>query len=160
MRVNRSLNAAPAARIDGESLQAAQAIALLSKLQDDVIVYRSLGDFEEQEKLARVSFETFQNHLRATSMAVEPLLDQLPSSKLKTALNNALRSFQDGALWWQQSYRPRVIDVAEVSKSELTRSDVDKALLVTVPYTVAIHWRQGANYLRRAEELLRREPSK
>ena len=39
---------------------ASRAIAALSRLDNDVIVYGSLGEFEENQKLATVSLPTFE----------------------------------------------------------------------------------------------------
>src|SRR6266511_481050 len=46
-----------------DQVLAARAILLLKRLDDDVIVYRSLGEFEESGKLARVSFDAFKTEL-------------------------------------------------------------------------------------------------
>ena len=44
---------------DNDQMLAARAIAALKRLDRDVLVYRSLGDFEESGKLARVSCDAF-----------------------------------------------------------------------------------------------------
>jgi hypothetical protein len=133
---------------------ATRAIAALKRLDRDVLVYRSLGDFEESGKLARVSFEVFKNALREVTEEVEPLLSRLPQSRLKSDLSNTLDSYRDGAFWWQKIYQPRVVHVSALAFSENTRTSSDTALLANVPYTVAIYWRQAGKYLKRAEELM------
>src|SRR5712692_3628908 len=77
-----------------ERVLAARAMVALKRLDRDVLVYRSLGEFEENSKLARVPFETFRNDLRAVAAEVEPLLSRLPQSKLKTEIANALDSYR------------------------------------------------------------------
>ena len=133
---------------------AARAIAALKRLDKDVLVYHSLGDFEENGKLARVSFETFRNDLREVTEEVGPLLSRLPQSRLKNEISNALDSYRDGAFWWQKIDQPRVVHVSAPTSSAFTRTTSDTAFLSNVPYTVAIHWRQGGRYLKRAEELM------
>ncbi len=137
---------------------AARAISALKRLDKDVLVYRSLGDFEEDGKLARVSCETFRNDLAAVTAEVEPLLSRLPPSRLKTEIRNALDSYRDGAFWWQkidqQIDQPRVVHVSSLAFSEPTRTSSDTTLLASVPYTVAIHWRQAQKYLKRAEGMM------
>src|SRR5207247_10673218 len=108
----------------------------------DVLIYRSLGDFEENGKLARVTFEAFKNDLQEVICEVEPLLSRLPPSKLKIELTNALDSYRDGAFWWAKIYQPRVVNVSALAFAETTRTLSDQAFLATVPYAVAIHWRQ------------------
>src|SRR5712692_2368128 len=56
------------------------AVAALRRLDSDVLIYRSLGDFEADSKLARVSFETFRRDLDEVTSEVEPILSQLPPS--------------------------------------------------------------------------------
>ncbi len=139
---------------DREQILAARAIAALKRLDKDVLVYRSLGDFEESGKLARVPFETFRNDLGEVTAEVEPLLSHLPPSRLKTEIGNALSSYRDGAFWWQKIDQPRVVHVSALAFSEATRTSSDTALLASVPYTVAIHWRQAEKYLKRAEGMM------
>lgn len=137
-----------------DQVLAARAITALKRLDRDVIVYRSLGDFEDDGRLARVSFETFASDLQAVTTEVEPMLSRLPQSRLKTEITNALDSYQDGAFWWQKIYHPRVVHVSALTSTELTRTSSDTAFLSTVPYTVAIHWRQAGKHLKRAEEMM------
>ena len=133
----------------------AKAIAALKRLENDVIVYRSLADFQESGKLARVPLQTFQQELSEVTREVQPAIMRMPASRLKTKLTNALDSFRDGAYWWRQIDQPRVVDVSALALSELSRSSADAAFLETAPYTVAIHWRQAHAYLSQAEMLAR-----
>ena len=142
------------ARTGNDQMLAARAISALKRLDRDVLVYRSLGDFEEGGKLARVSCETFRNDLAEVTAEVEPLLSRLPPSRMKTEIGNALNSYRDGAFWWQKIDQPRVVHVSALAFSEPTRTSSDTALLASVPYTVAIHWRQAEKYLIRAEGMM------
>jgi len=161
-RANSSRNLDPQTETGGDQMLAARAISALKRLDRDVLVYHSLGDFEESGKLARVSFDVFKNDLQAVTSEVEPLLSRLPQSRLKTEIRNALDSYRDGAFWWQkldhqidhQIDQPRVVHVSALAFSESTRASSDTALLANVPYTVAIHWRQAEKYLKRAEGLM------
>jgi len=137
-----------------DQLAGASSIAALKRLDKDVFVYRSLGDFEESGRLARVSFEVFKNDLQAVTAEIEPLLNRLPDSRLKAEISNALDSYRDGAFWWRKVYQPRVVNAATLTSMEITRTQSDEVFLATVPYTVAIHWRQASKYLRRAEEMM------
>ena len=130
-----------------------QAIAALKRLEKDVIVYRSLADFQESGKLARVPLQTFQLELNEVTREVQPAIMRMPASRLKIKLTNALDSFRDGAYWWRQVDQPRVVSVSALASSEITRSTGDAAFLSTAPYTVAIHWRQAHAYLSQAEML-------
>src|SRR5437879_1910942 len=89
----------------------AKIIAALARLDHDVIVYRSLGEFEASGKLARVSLPEFERELSEVTREVQPVVDRMPQSKLRTQLNNSLDSFRDGLFWWRQIDQPRVINV-------------------------------------------------
>src|ERR1043166_4452054 len=62
-----------------DQVVAARAIFLLKRLDDDVIVYDSVGNFEASGTMARVSFETFQRGL----LEITPELQKLVSSYLE-----------------------------------------------------------------------------
>ena len=140
--------------VPDEMTLAARSMMALRRLEKDVLVYRSLGAFEANGKLARVSYQVFRNDLNEVSAEVEPMLSRLPESRLKTELSNALASYRDGEFWWQKIDRPRVIHVSALTSTANTHTPSDTAFGDTVPYTVAIHWRQANRYLRRAEQLL------
>jgi hypothetical protein len=131
----------------------ARAIAALKRLDTQLIVYRSLADFQENGKLARVSLQTFQQELNDVTREVEPVIMRMPASKLKMKLRNALDAFRDGAYWWRLVDQPRVVNVSALASSDISRSSADAAFLQTTPYTVAINWRQAHAYLTQAEIL-------
>lgn len=153
-RANPSRDLISQTETGNDQMLAARALAALKRLDRDVLVYRSLGDFEENGKLARVSFDVFENDLQAVTEEVRPLLSRLPPSRLKTEIQNALDSYRDGDCWWQKIDQPRVVHVSALAFSERTRTSSDTALLANVPYTVAIHWRQAEKYLKRAEGMM------
>ncbi len=133
-----------------------QAIAALTRLDRKVIVYRSLGEFETGGRLAHVSRVDFEHELHEVKTELIPMLEQLPPGRLKSALQNALDSYMDGSFWWRQIDRPRIDNIAELTADDLTRTSADFAFLSTIPYTVAIHWRQAHHYLLQAEKSLGR----
>ncbi|MEP6707835.1 MAG: hypothetical protein ABJC05_09955, partial [Pyrinomonadaceae bacterium] len=134
---------------------AGRIISDLKILESDVVVYNSLADFEEGSTLVRVPVERFTSDLRKVSADAEMILSWLPENRLKNELSNALSSYQDGGLWWQRVYQPRVVNVSELV-APVIRTSSDTAYLSTVPYTVAINWRQGSKYLKRAEDTLKK----
>ncbi len=152
-RLDKSANLVPDNETRDERVLAARAINALKLLDSEIIVYRSLGDFEDQGRLARVPFAQFANDLQAVTSEVEPMLSRMPQSRLKTEITNALYSYRDGAFWWEKIDQPRVVHVSALTSTE-TRTSSDSAFLATVPYTVAIHWRQANRCLKRAEELI------
>jgi hypothetical protein len=152
-RLDKSPYLIPETAIRDDQALAAHAITALKRLDKDVIVYRSLGDFEAEGKLSRVPFEGFANDLLAVTTEVEPILSRMPQSRLKSEIQNALDSYRDGAFWWQKIDQPRVVHISALT-TETTRTSSDSAFMATVPYTVAIHWRQANAYLKRAEEVM------
>jgi hypothetical protein len=151
------LKQAATPRVEGEASEeiilAARSIFALKRLEKEVLVYRSIGDFEANGKLARVSYQAFTNDLHEVTAEVEPMLARLPQSKLKIELGSALASYRDGQFWWQQIHQPRIGNVSALPANGDSRPS-DPAFLSTVAYTVAIHWRQANRYLRRAEQLM------
>ena len=131
-----------------------RAIAALKQLQAEVIVYRSLQDFEADSRLGHVSFETFKADLHSVSTELEPILAQLPDRKLRAHLTNALYSFRDGAFWWAKVAQPRVVTTRMVGLTLRSVTPAETFFIATVPYTVAIHWRQASKLLLKAERLV------
>lgn len=129
---------------------AAQAILLLKRLDGQVIVYRSRGEFEESGKLAHVSFEDFQRDLNQVSGEVEELAWRLPDGQMKVAIRNALASYRDGAYWWKKVYAPIVINASELRPDNGDTTSSQMFFLSSIPYTVAIHWREANKHLQRA----------
>ena len=133
---------------------AARSINALKRLDNEVLVYRSLGEFEANGKLARVSFAAFTDELGKVTAEVEPILSRLPQSRLKTEISNALDSYRDGAFWWQKIDQPRVVHVSALTATDTGRAPSDTVFQSTIPYTVAIHWRQAGRYLKSAEKMM------
>ena len=127
----------------------ARAIFLLKRLDDDVIVYKSLGDFEESKSLARVPLQTFQHDLLEITPELQKLVSSLPDTALRTDLINAFASFRDGADWWEKVSEPRIVNVSEL-KSSASDSTSDASFVAGIPYTVVVQWRQANMYLQRA----------
>jgi hypothetical protein len=137
-----------------ERILAARSITALKRLHNEVLVYRSLGEFEANGRLARVSFAAFTDDLGKVTAEVEPILSRLPEGRLKTEISNALDSYRDGAFWWQKIDQPRVVHVSALTATGKDRTPSDTVFLSTIPYNVAIHWRQAGRYLKRAEEIM------
>lgn len=135
---------------------AERALTALRILQNEVIVHRSLSDFEENGDLARVPYDTFKDELRRISVEVEQILAWLPQDRLKFEISNALHSYQDGGMWWARIYQPLVVHVSAFVVPEGSRTPADQAFLSTIPYTIAINWRQAARYVGRAERIVDR----
>ena len=147
-RVNATRNPVTA---DDDSVRA---INSLKRLQQDVIVYRSLGEFEEGRKLARVPLRTFETELTEVTGELEDILVRMPSNKLKVQITNSLACYRDGAFWWRKIDQPRVVSVAELSYAEREATPANQALLSSIPYTVAVNWRLASRYLNQAERIL------
>ena len=133
---------------------ATRTIAALKRLENMVLVYDSLADFEANGKLARVSFEDFNKEVRSVIKEVERLISRLPESRLKVQITNALYSYRDGAFWWGKIDQPRIINASAFSSIAANDAAPDAALASTIPYTVVIYWRHAQKYLRRAEALI------
>jgi len=127
----------------------ARAISLLKRLEDDVIVYKSLEDLKEGRTLARVPFETFQSDLLEITPELQKLVSSLPDRPLRADLIGAFASFRDGADWWEKVSERRAVNVSEL-KYRGTDSTSDAFFVAGIPYTIAAHWRQANNCLQRA----------
>ena len=130
-----------------------RALASLKRLETNVIVYRSLGQFEADGRLARVTLQTFETELAKVNNELGSLLAEIPAGKFRTEIINAFDSYRDGVFWWRQIDQPRVVHVSALT-SEPNRSLADTTYRLTIPYTVAIHWRQAQKYLNQAEKTL------
>ena len=133
---------------------AKRAIAALKQLQAKVIVYRSLQDFEATSRLGLVSLDMFKAELHSVNTELEPILAQLPDGRLRAHLTNALYSFRDGAFWWEKVVQPRVVTTRTAGLTPGSVTPSETFFMATVPYTVAIHWRQAAKFLLKAETLV------
>ena len=130
----------------------AEAVAALSRLRSHAFVYRSQQEFEDRGRLANVSLADFENDLAEVTAELAPALEAMPAGKVKTNVMNALASYRDGLNWWRKVDRPRVVHVSMLAEENF--SEADRVLQSTAAYTVAIHWRQAARYLQRAEALI------
>jgi len=131
----------------------AEALAALRRLGERVIVYRSQQEFEADGRLAYVTLQTFEHDLSTVNAQLVPILEEMPEGKAKTEIINGLASYRDGLHWWRKVDRPRVVHVSML-RPEQNLSPADAALMSTAGYTVAIHWRQAARYLQKAEALI------
>ncbi len=136
-----------------EEPKLASAIPALKRLNMQVLVYRSLSEFEESGALARVSFEHLNKQVHEVMIEVEPILAISPDSKLKREITNALYSYRDGVFWWSKINHPRVLSASDLSFREITRTPSDTAHEATIPYLVTIHWRHAHKHLERAQAL-------
>ena len=128
-----------------------RAIAALKRVETNVIVYRSLGQFEADGRLARVTLQTFEHELAKVNNELGSLLSEIPAGRFRTEIINAFDSYRDGVFWWRQIDQPRVVHVSALTSGP-NRSLADTSYRSTIPYTVAIHWRQAQKYLSKAEK--------
>lgn len=135
--------------VTADQVVGARAIFLLKRLDDDVIVYESLADFEESGTLARVPLETFQRDLLEITPELQKLLLNLPDTALRADLINAFTSYRDGADSWEKFSDRRVVKLSDL-KSREGDSTSDAAFVAGIPYTVVVHWQQANKYLQRA----------
>lgn len=144
----------PTLRTSTPSNDAQQAIEQLKRLEQSVIVYKSLGEFEETGKLASVPIEAFTKQLAEVTVELNQIMARLPASKMKDQLANSLASYRDGAFWWAKLDQRRVVSVAALEYESKQIIPLDAAFASTIPYTVAVHWRQASRYLAKAERNL------
>ncbi len=131
-----------------------KAVAMLKRLKDQVIVYRSMGELEDGRRLARVPLQTFASELREVTLELQPIVSEMPPGKFRDEITNALASYRDGLFWWRKIDQPRVVTVSALAYESRDITPADAAFASTIPYTVAIHWRQASKYLARAENAL------
>lgn len=116
-------------------------------------IHASRGAFEAEARLSPVPLEVFKKEFETVFAEVEPLLCRLRQQTLKTQIVNALYSYRDGLFWLNRIDQPRVVHVAALS-FQATQTPSDAAYSSTIPYTVAIHWRNASKYLKRAQALI------
>lgn len=131
-----------------DQVVAAQAIVLLKRLDDDVIVYRSAAEFEAGRKLSRVPFENFSADLEDISVEVDRAVSRLSDVRLRTEIGKALASYREGAFWWQKIYRPRAISVLVIRAGRDETSD--SFFAADIPYAVTSCWHEANEHLQRA----------
>jgi len=124
-------------------------ILLLKRLDDDVIVYESLADFEANGRLARVPLETLQRDLLEITPELRKLITSLPDTPLRADLINAFVSFREGADSWEKISNLRAVNFSEL-RSRTVDATSDACFVGGLPYTVAAQWRQANQYLQSA----------
>ncbi len=147
------LSEVEAERRDDKAL-AERAMTALKLLESEVVIYQSRAAFEENGALARVPFETFKTDLKKVSAYVEAILLWLPQCRLRAEIRNALRAYLDGGFWWAKVQRPLVVNITQLDWPETSLILPDTPYLATIPYTVAINWRQASQHIERAEGML------
>ena len=133
---------------------ARQALNVLKRLQNQVVIYRSLNDFETSSAVARVSLETFNSNLADVTAELEPLLQRMSDRKLRTYLSNALDSYRDGTFWWSRIEPAHVITLQRLNYRPANTSVPEAFFASTIPYTTVIHWRQAERFLSQAERII------
>ena len=131
-----------------------KAISALKRLQDQVIVYRSFGEFEENGRLARVPLQTFEMELRDVTLELQPIISVMPPSKLRNEIVNTLASYRDGLFWWRKIDQPRVVSVSALTSTKPLLTLSDAYFRETIPYTVVVNWRQANKFLKQAKDLI------
>lgn len=139
---------------ENDIILANHTLGTLRRLEAEVIVYRSLPDFESNGRIARVSFDTFNADLDRVIREVEPILVQLSDNRLRAQLTNALDSYRDGAFWWARIDQPRVVTIKQLSLASKSDAPTEIFFAHTMPYTVAILWRQASKFLLKAERFV------
>jgi hypothetical protein len=134
---------------------AERALAALKTLEQEVRVYSSLAEFQEQRAaLAKVSFERLSEDAASSLGEVDKVLQSLPRGPLFYPLHHARNFYSDGLFWWRKTYRRKqaVVDVNSFG----ARDDAESLNLDpgAVDYTVSINWRNAAKRTRRAEQLV------
>lgn len=148
-----ALEAAAAERRLERSL-AESALDSLRQLEQVVVVYRTLADFEEGGTLARVSFGSFEGRFEQTAGRVRLLLGWLPETRLRSELRNAFRSYADGRFRWSKVHCARVVEAGRDCATEFERWRLGGARPST--YAVAVNWRNASHHLDRAARILGR----
>jgi hypothetical protein len=149
----RDLLNQPNTAAEGTSDLAIRSIEALQRLEKLVPVYTSRGAFEVNPRLSSAPFEVFKKEFKSVLEEIEPLLCRLPQGTLKMQIVNALYAYRDGVFWWGRLHQPRTVNVSFLSFAEVAPTPSDAAHAATLPYTVAIHWRQASKHLKRAEQL-------
>ncbi len=130
---------------------AAEGVETLERLGERVVVYDSLGDFEEGRELARVPYERFMSELEREAPRLRRILLWLPPGAAREEIRKATQAYLDGAWWWSKTQRPRVVRGAANSYAESDPAIARPVGETSARYTVALHWRQARDFTRRAE---------
>jgi hypothetical protein len=130
---------------------AESAVAILKTLDGEVNSYSSLGEFEERNAVARVSFDKLSSDFETVATAAQQLLSSLPRNLLYYQLQNALNSYSDGLFWWQKTHTRR--EAAVVSVNNWSEPASQKPLgfdAGTINYTVICNWRKARKHIANA----------
>ncbi|MFY9618834.1 MAG: hypothetical protein WAQ99_03400 [Pyrinomonadaceae bacterium] len=150
----RDVNFSSVVTADEDADLALRGIEALKRLEKLAPVHASRGAFDANARLSSVSFEVFKKEFESVLAEVEPLLCRLPQTKLKVHIVNALHSYRDGLFWLKRIDQPRVVQAGALYYQNATQTPADAAYSLTIPYTVAAHWRNASKYLKRAQALL------
>lgn len=135
---------------------ACRAVAILKGLDEKVISYSTLGEFEQQGVIGKISFESFFEDYMSVAGVVDAILASLPRNVVYYQLQNARNSYHNGLFWWEKTYRRAKVTI---SANSLAASDPLKTLGMqpeAVNYTVICNWRGGRKYIEKAEKEIER----
>jgi hypothetical protein len=135
-----------------DMILAERAVAILKTLDGEVTSYSSLGEFEERNEVARVSFDKLSGDFETVATIAQQLLSSLPRNLLRYQLQNALNSYSDGLFWWQKTHTRRAA-VTVVSVNNWTEPASQKPIgfdAGTINYTVICNWRKARKHIANA----------
>ncbi|MDT4954909.1 MAG: hypothetical protein QOJ02_3047 [Acidobacteriota bacterium] len=138
---------------------AESAVAIIRTLDAEVNSYSSVGEFEEHNAVARVSFDKLSKDFEATGGTAQQLLSSLPRNQLYYHLQNALNSYSDGLFWWEKTHARREAPAAVVSVNNWTEPAPEKPLGLDVEminYTVVSNWRKARKHIATAWDEIER----
>jgi len=122
-------------------------VALLKTLDDEVNTYSSLGDFEERNAVAKVSFAKLSHDFKSIAPTAYSLLSSLPRNSLTYHLQNALNSYSDGLFWWEKTYRQREMVVSVNNWTEPASRNPLGFDAGGINYAVVCQWRKAARHI-------------
>ena len=138
-----------------DSALAANAVAALRAIEQDVRAYASLAEFAEGREVANVSFKQFSAKVSETFRTVDSILASLPRGRVRQQIENARNSYRDGLFWWRKTHQRGELTVSADALVEADPFEMERLDPVAVGYTVIINWRNASKYTTRAEESLR-----
>lgn len=131
---------------------AESAVAILKTLDGEVNSYSSLGEFEERNAVARVSFDKLSSDFETVAANLQQILWSLPRNLLYYQLQNAFNSYSDGLFWWQKTHTRRA-RAAVVPVTNWTEPASQQPLgfdAGTINYTVICNWRKARRHIANA----------
>ena len=140
---------------ENDAMLAASAVAALRALERDANAYPSLAAFEEECKVARVSYKQFSENVSEAFRAIDGVINALPRGRIRQQIENARNSYRDGLFWWSKTHRRTELTVAAHALAERDPVENERLDAAAVNYTVVINWRNASRYTTHAEELLR-----